>query len=102
MCFATTVVGTTGAGDAAIAGFLLGLLRGMSPEETTAAACAVGATCCEAADSTSGIRNWEEISQRLNQGWKRTETPLTEGWIPGEEPGVWLGPSDSARTFRGM
>src|SRR5207249_468908 len=42
-CFATSVVGTTGSGDATIAGFLLGLLRGMTPEATLSAACAVGA-----------------------------------------------------------
>jgi sugar/nucleoside kinase (ribokinase family) len=95
--FATNVVGTTGTGDAAIAGFLLGLLRGMSPEETITAACAVGATCCEAADSTSGVQSWEEISRRLDQGWKRAEVPLGEGWMANDERGIYFGPHDIRR-----
>src|SRR5207249_2102210 len=32
-CFEVNVVGTTGSGDATIAGFLTGLLRGLPPEE---------------------------------------------------------------------
>jgi sugar/nucleoside kinase (ribokinase family) len=95
MSFATNVVGTTGTGDAAIAGFFLGLLRGMSPEETITAACAVGATCCEAADATSGVQSWEEISRRLDQGWRRAEVPLPAGWVPSSAPGIYLAPNDA-------
>src|SRR5437763_16132656 len=54
-CFATQVVGTTGSGDATIAGFLMGLLRGMTPEDTLQAACAVGACNVEAVDALSAI-----------------------------------------------
>lgn len=64
-CFPVTVAGTTGSGDATIAGLLMGLLKGFSPQEAARAACAVGACCCEAADSTSGVRTWPETEARL-------------------------------------
>lgn len=67
--FQVEVVGTTGAGDSAFAGFLAALLHGMSPEETVRWACAVGACNVEAADATSGIRTWEATQARLNAGW---------------------------------
>lgn len=67
--FQVDVVGTTGAGDSAFAGFLAALLRGMSPSESVRWACAVGACNVEAADATSGIRTWEETQARLEAGW---------------------------------
>jgi len=70
-CFEVKVAGTTGSGDATIAGFLAGLLRGLPPEEVMTVATAVGACCCEAADATSGIRSWDETRQRINAGWRR-------------------------------
>ena len=70
-CFEVNVVGTTGSGDATIAGFLAGLLHGLPAEEVMATAVAVGACCCEAADATSGIRPWDEVQQRIRAGWKR-------------------------------
>lgn len=67
--FVVNVVGTTGAGDSAYAGFLAALLRGLSPEKAVRWACAVGACNVEAADATSGISTWEETQARLNTGW---------------------------------
>ena len=69
-CFRVNVAGTTGAGDATIAGFLAGYLRKLSPEETMTMAAAVGACCCESPDATSGIRSWNETRQRIQAGWK--------------------------------
>jgi sugar/nucleoside kinase (ribokinase family) len=71
--FDVDVVGTTGAGDAAYAGFLLAMIRGLSPFESLRWACAVGACCVEAIDATSGIKSWHEISARLESGWKAVE-----------------------------
>jgi sugar/nucleoside kinase (ribokinase family) len=99
-CFATQVVGTTGAGDATIAGFLLGLLRGMTPEATLAAACAVGACNVEAADALSGLQSWPEIMSRIANGWPRLlpegkkGSPLdmrTFGWHWDETHELWVG-----------
>jgi sugar/nucleoside kinase (ribokinase family) len=100
-CFATTVVGTTGSGDATIAGFLLGLLRGMAPEATLSAACAVGACNVEAADAISGIRSWPTTMERIANGWPRLmleKKGLSSldmracGWQWDEGSEVWVGP----------
>ncbi|MGI8824547.1 MAG: carbohydrate kinase family protein [Chloroflexota bacterium] len=81
--------GTTGAGDAANAGFMLGLLEGMSPEDTATAACAAGGSSVEAADATSGVRSWHETKARIAGGWARgTEAPGVD-WTPGSRPGIW-------------
>ena len=69
-CFQVHVAGTTGAGDATIAGFLAGILRGLPAEKTMLLAAAVGACCCEAPDATSGIRSWDETWNRIQSGWK--------------------------------
>ena len=97
-CFATQEVGTTGSGDATIAGFLMGLLRGMTPEETLQAACAVGACNVEAVDALSGIRSWPETIERISAGWPRLPVALDlagAGWSWDSEDEVWVGPLDS-------
>lgn len=66
-----TVSGTTGAGDAAIAGLLAALLRGASPREAAMSATAVGACSVEAVDPTSGIPTWTRVAQRVADGWPR-------------------------------
>jgi sugar/nucleoside kinase (ribokinase family) len=96
-CFATQVVGTTGSGDATIAGFLMGLLRGMTPEETLQAACAVGACNVEAVDALSGIRSWAETKERITAGWPRLPVALDlgrAGWSWDSTHEVWVGPMD--------
>lgn len=68
-CFPVEVVGTTGSGDATIAGFLMGLLRGMSLKECLIAGCAVGAHSVEATDAVSGIRSWPDTKARIRSEW---------------------------------
>jgi sugar/nucleoside kinase (ribokinase family) len=70
-CFRANLVGTTGSGDATIAGFLSALLRDLSPEMAATAAVAVGACNVEAADALSGLRTWEETMQRIAGGWAK-------------------------------
>jgi len=67
--FQVEVVGATGAGDSAYAGFLGALLKGMSPEQAVTWACAVGACNVEAADATSSVRSWEATQARMDAGW---------------------------------
>ena len=64
-CFAVDVVGTTGAGDATIAGFLYGMSRGFSFENCLRAACAVGACSVEGPDAVSGIVPWPDVQRRF-------------------------------------
>jgi len=68
-CFPVKVRGTTGAGDATIAGFLLGLLEGHSLGDCLQTACAVGACCVEASDAVSGVQSWEATKERLKSEW---------------------------------
>jgi sugar/nucleoside kinase (ribokinase family) len=77
--FQVEVAGTTGAGDAAYAGFLAAWLKGLPPQDCLRWACAVGACCCEAPDATSGIRTWADTHRRLDSGWKYRPERLA-GW----------------------
>lgn len=67
--FQVDVAGTTGAGDAAYAGLLAALIRGLGPADCARMACAVAACNIEAADATTGVRSWEATAARLASGW---------------------------------
>jgi sugar/nucleoside kinase (ribokinase family) len=91
--FRVDVAGTTGAGDAAIAGFLAGLLRGLSPEQALTAAVAAGACNVETADAVSGVRPWDEMWQRVESGWERRTLRVdAPGWCFDEKSHLWSGP----------
>lgn len=103
-CFTTEVISARGAGDATVAGFLMGFLRGMSPEETLSAACAVGACSVETADAVSGILSWPETMERIASGWSRLlpegkkRSPLdmnAAGWRWNERYELWIGALDT-------
>jgi sugar/nucleoside kinase (ribokinase family) len=92
-CFKVEVAGTTGSGDATIAGFHSALLRKLSIEEALTMAVAVGACNVEAADALSGIRTWEETTQRVVLGWERQPLMLdTPGWQFDKAQHIWRGP----------
>ena len=79
-CFQVDVVGTTGAGDCTIAGFLAGFLKGLPLEDVIIGATAVGAFNVESPDATSGIPDWETVQARIQAGWeKHPPTILLEG-----------------------
>jgi sugar/nucleoside kinase (ribokinase family) len=82
------LVGTTGAGDATIAGFLAAMLRGAAPERALVIAAAAGACNVEAADALSGVRPWDETLARIDGGW--TTFPMhLPGWTFDNQHGVW-------------
>jgi sugar/nucleoside kinase (ribokinase family) len=95
--FEAQVAGTTGAGDATAAGLLLGLVRGMAPEDTVTAGCAVGGSSVEAADAVSAIGHWDATAARIAAGWPRRVAAPGAGWQPTDRPGVWMGPADTRR-----
>ena len=94
-CFSAEVKGTTGTGDATIAGFLAQFLKGGEPEKCLTFAVAVGACCVEAVDATEGIVTIHEIEKRINSGWERL--PLTismDNWKFDGQHHIWKGPED--------
>ncbi len=89
-CFRVEVIGTTGSGDATIAGFLSALLRGDSPERAMTMAVAVGACNVEAPDALSGIRSWEATQARVAAGWPRLPLEVNApGWAWDPTSGLW-------------
>jgi sugar/nucleoside kinase (ribokinase family) len=92
-CFKVNVVGTTGSGDATIAGFHAALMHSLPVELAITMAVAVGACNVEAADALSGIRTWEETSQRIASGWERQPLKLdSPGWHLDKAHNIWFGP----------
>ncbi len=91
--FEARVQGTTGAGDATAAGFLLGLLLGMSLE-VTITGCVVGVFSVEASDATSGIQSSDRVWECLAQGWRRCETQPGEGCRETGQQGICVGPRE--------
>jgi len=73
-CFDVDVVGTTGAGDCTIAGFLAGFVKGGTPAHVAEAACGVGGLSTEAAEATPAVPRWEEVERRISKGWKRLDS----------------------------
>ena len=94
-CFQVRVAGTTGAGDATIAGFLAALLKGCPPEECITMACAVGACNVEAADALGGLLDWDATRARVAGGWPRSGFGVeADGWGRFSAGGIRLGPFD--------
>ena len=54
------IVDATGAGDAYVAGFLAGTVKGWDLKSTAELASATGAACVTAIGTTAGIQNLEE------------------------------------------
>jgi len=94
-CYAVAVAGTTGAGDATIAGLLLGLLAGADPVQALRGAVAVGACSVEQVDATSGVPSWDAVQRRMQAGWTQRPVGMAlPGWEYDATAGVWYGPRD--------
>ncbi len=89
-CYKVEVVGTTGAGDCTIAGFLAWLSKGQSVEEVLLGAIGVGACNVEHADAVSGVPGWAELQTRIDSGWKQRECMVSlPGWSYDSKYGIW-------------
>ena len=96
-CFRVKVGGTTGAGDSTIAGFLMGLLRGHSLEETLTLAVAVGACSVESPDASGSIPRLDVVEERIASGWgKHTMELALPDWTE-LNVGLWRGPNDGGQ-----
>jgi sugar/nucleoside kinase (ribokinase family) len=97
-CFEVEAAGTTGAGDATVAGLLAGLLRGLGAEQALTAAVAVGACNVERSDALSGLKSWEETLERVRAGWERLPLELEDpAWFHDERHDLWLRRADGGR-----
>lgn len=93
--FLVEVVGTTGAGDCAVAGLLAAALRGLGPEDALNAAVGAGACNVEVADATSGIPTWDSLQTRITAGWPRRPLHFTlDSWRQDSATGLWHSPAD--------
>jgi sugar/nucleoside kinase (ribokinase family) len=93
--FQVEVVGTTGAGDCAVAGFLAALLRGLGPEAALTAAVGAGACNVEVADAISGTPTWEELHRRIERGWPSRPVRISlPGWQHDARSGIWHNVTD--------
>lgn len=101
-CFAVDVAGTTGAGDATIAGLLAAFVHDLDPLAAIQHAVAVGACAVEQTDATSGVPSWDAVQARLAKDWAH-HTPrlnLVDGnW--NVDSGVWHGPHDRLQPEQG-
>ena len=88
--FQAAVRGTTGAGDAAIAGFLASILKGTNPETALRMAAAAGAISVDSPDVHSGLKPWDEVWTRVQQGWDTLPLDLTaQGWQKDQTYDLW-------------
>ena len=62
------VIDATGAGDAYVAGFLAGTVKGWDIKTTSELASATGAACVTAIGTTAGIQNLEETLKICKNG----------------------------------
>jgi sugar/nucleoside kinase (ribokinase family) len=78
-CLKANVVGTTGAGDCTIAGFLAAFVKGDGPAAAVGTAVAVGAFSTESAEATGSVPSWEMLQKRIAFGWERKESKFING-----------------------
>jgi sugar/nucleoside kinase (ribokinase family) len=67
------VLSGTGAGDTSIAAFLTAILDGYSLERCLQLATATGASCVSAHDALSGLKSFEQLIAKIDNGWKKQE-----------------------------
>lgn len=90
------VVGTTGAGDSAIAGFLCACSRGESPDSALRYSAAAGSFNVTKPDSLSGLVSWEDMTEALHKGWDLDPLEIhSPHWRFDDQAGQWHGPGDA-------
>ena len=73
-CFEVDIVRSgTGAGDVSIAAFLSAVLKGDDPQICCKLAAAEGASSVTAYDALSGLLQLDELTRRIDAGWKTKE-----------------------------
>lgn len=91
--FVVDARGTTGAGDATIAGMLAGIATGADAPTALTLASATGAASVAQRDGSSAVPTLDALNDRLATGWPRAAAPLAEG-RPDSATGLIHGPED--------
>jgi len=91
--FVVEAQGTTGAGDATIAGLLAGIARGDDAAGALTLASATGASSVASRDGSSAVPPLDDLLARIERGWPRAAAPLAEG-RPDSATGLIHGPGD--------
>ncbi len=89
------VVSALGAGDCAVAGFLAGLLRGLSLADALRYSTALGAQNVRVLDAVSGTKSWKQTTEQIRKGPSKTPLQLNMScwrWVRLERH--YLGPHD--------
>lgn len=89
-------VGALGSGDSAIAGFLAAFIRGHTIESCLRYANAAGSMNVTVPDGLSWNKGFEDLTRRINAGWKTKELRIDEpGWS--KERQFWVGPNNRGK-----
>lgn len=91
--FVVDAQGTTGAGDATIAGLLAGMARGDDAAGALTLASATGAASVASRDGSSAVPAMDDLIARIASGWPRTAASLAEE-RPDSASGLIHGPED--------
>jgi len=88
-------VSAAGAGDSAIGGFLVALLKGETIEMCISYASMCGAQNVQALDTVSGMINWKETAKKIKDGWKKNDLRIgAADWEFDRVKELWHGPGD--------
>ena len=67
------VLSGTGAGDTSIAAFLYAIVTGHTSFECLQLATATGASCVATYDALSGLKSFDELKVKIQNGWEKNE-----------------------------
>lgn len=87
-----------GAGDATIAGFLNGILKSYSPQDSLQVACALGWQNVQAMDALGGIKDWKSTLKIIDDK-KRLRNPLEtdiDNWRFSPNEQIYYGPNENS------
>jgi len=89
------VVSALGAGDCAVAGFLAGLLRGVSLADALRYSTAAGAQNVRVPDAVSGTKSWRQTAAQIRKRPTKVTLPIDMSswqWLANQRH--FLGPHD--------
>ena len=96
------IASAAGAGDCAVAGFITGMLRGVSLADALRYSTALGAQNVRVIDTVSGTKSWRQTTAQIRKRPSKVSLPIDMGawqWVASERH--YRGPHDQKPTKRG-